>query len=143
MKKLFIVLATLTAITIAAIILVILWYRLKTIFKRNQKRKKLLEQQRRLNLSTPSNNTNPQRSVTPRYASSDMLSSMQNIQYPSNKSQSQALIAPPVVSATVFKNIDALTNDSIQSYPVDDETSIQTANVNEQKTTDIEATTSC
>jgi len=73
-----------------------------------------------------------------------MLSTMQNPQFQSNKSQSQALITAPIVSATVFKNIDALTNDSIQSYSVDDDNSIQTANINnEQRTTEIQATTPC
>ena len=141
-KKLFTVLGTLIAITIAAIIFVILWYRLKAIFKRRQKQKKLLEQQKHFN--SPSNNN--LHSTAPRYASSDMLSSLPSAQLPGNKSQSQALIAPASPTATVYKNVDAHTNDSIQNY-IDDESlrhqpssSIQD---DDQKTIEIEANTQC
>ncbi|CAF0901263.1 unnamed protein product [Didymodactylos carnosus] len=51
MIKLFTVLATIFAITIFAIILVIIWYRLKAIWKRNKKKKK---QQRRMSNVTSS-----------------------------------------------------------------------------------------
>jgi Flp pilus assembly protein TadB len=139
---LFLVLGTLIAITVAAIILVILWYRLKTIFKRQQKRKKILEQQRRLNLSS-SNNNNLQPSTTQRYASSDMLTSVPSVQLAGNQGQSQALIASTTPSTLVYKNVDALANDSIQILKATDDTSSQQVKLNDQRTTDIQATTPC
>lgn len=142
-KKLFTVLGTLIAITIAAIIFVILWYRLKAIFKRRQKQKKLLEQQKHFN--SPSNNN--LHSTAPRYASSDMLSSLPSAQLSGNKSQSQALIAASASpTATVYKNVDALTNDSIQNYIDDESLRNQPSSSlpdDDQRTIDIEANTQC
>lgn len=140
-KKLFTVLGTLVAITVAAIIFVILWYRLKAMFKRRQKQKKLLEQQK--HFTSPS--TNNLHSTVPRYASSDMLSSLPSAQLTGNKSQSQALIAPASPTATVYKNVDALANDSIQNY-IDDESLQQRPSLptqDDNHTIDIEANTQC
>ncbi len=141
MKKLFTVLGTLVAITIGAIILVILWYRFTTIYKRKQKQKKLFEQQKHFN-SPSSNNLH---SMAPRYASTDMISSLPTGQFTSNKNQSQALMAPASPLITVYKNIDASVNDSIQSY-IDDENQPQQSqqeNITTDETTDIEANTQC
>jgi hypothetical protein len=135
-KKLFTVLGTLAAITIGAIILVILWYRLKAMFKRQEKKKKIVEQQRQLN--SPSNNNH---STAPRYASSDMLGSIHSTQLTGNKSQSQALIAPASSSpSTIYKNVDALANDPIQNF-IDEENRQQ--NITDEKPIDIQATTQC
>jgi cytoskeletal protein RodZ len=152
-KKLFTVLGTLVAITVGAIILVILWYRLKTIFKRKQKKKKIIDQQK--HLSSPSNNnisTINNHSTAPRYASSDMLSSIHNTQLAGSKSQSQALIASATPPPTVYKNADALANDSIHSF-IDDEHQQQQQEPQEpqqenltnenDKTAEIQAVTQC
>jgi hypothetical protein len=74
-----------------------------------------------------------------------MLSSLPNTQLTSNKSQSQALIAPASPIITVYKNVDALANDSIQSY-MDDESHQQQSqqeNITNEETTDTEANTQC
>lgn len=145
MKKLFTVLGTLLAITVAAIILVILWYRMKTVFKRRQKQKKMLEQQARLTLSPSNNNNNQSISTAPRYASADMLSSsVQSVPLTVHKSQSQALIASAMPTPTVYKNIDAIADDSIQNLTTTDEANAsQQTNLNDPRTTEIEAITPC
>lgn len=138
-KKLFTVLGTLVAITVVAIILVILWYRLKTIFKRRQKQKKMLDQQKHFSSPSPNN----LHSTAPRYASSDMLSSLPSAQLTGSKSQSQALIAPASPPATVYQNADALANDSIQSYIDDESLHQQTRSLPEDDRIEIEANTQC
>ena len=145
MKKLFTVLGTLLAITLAAIILVILWYRMKTVFKGRQKQKKMLEQQARLTLSPSNNNNNQHLSTAPRYASADMLSSaVQSAPLTGNKSQSQALIASAMPTPTVYKNIDAIADDSIQNLTTTDEANAShQTNLNDPRTTEIEAITPC
>ncbi|UJR26939.1 hypothetical protein I4U23_008247 [Adineta vaga] len=150
-KKLFTVLGTLVAITVAAIILVILWYRLKAIFKRRQKKKKIIEQQKHFN--SPSDHHHQQQVTAPRYASSEMLSSIHSGQFNGNKSQSQALITPSSPSAIVYKNIDAMIgnepsqnlndDDENQSHQQEQEQQIEPQNVIENKMTDIQATTEC
>lgn len=167
-KKLFTVLGTLLAITIGAIILVILWYRLKAMFKRKQKKKKIIEQQKYLNspltknpnITTTTNNDNNNinsHSTEPRYASSDMLSSIPSTQLINNNSQSQALIAPATPPTTVYKNVDALANESIHSF-IDEESQQQQQQQQQEqqlqlqpeeeilptdRTTDIQAITEC
>jgi hypothetical protein len=142
-KKLFAVLGTLVAITIGAIILVILWYRLKTIFKQ-KKKKKIIEEQKHFNSPLNKNkNINNNHSTAPRYASSDMLSSIDSIQLTGNKSQSQALVAPPSPPTIVYKNVDALANDSIQSYIDDENQQSQQENLTNDRTTEIQAITQC
>jgi FtsZ-interacting cell division protein ZipA len=145
MKKLFTVLGTLMAITIAAIVLVILWYRLKAVFKRRQKQKKMLEQQARLTLSTSNNNNNQNPSTALRYASADMLSSaVQSTPLTGNKSQSQALIASAMPTPTIYKNIDAIADDSIQNLTTTNEANTsQQTNLTGPRTTEIEAITPC
>ena len=145
MKKLFTVLGILVAITVGAIILVILWYRLKTVFKRREKQKKMLEQQARLNSSPSNNNNNQHLSTTPRYASADMLSSaLQNTQFTGNKSQSQALIASAMSMPTVYKNIDAIANDSLPNITTTDEANaLQQANLTDPRTVETDAITPC
>ncbi|CAF0905425.1 unnamed protein product [Rotaria sp. Silwood1] len=141
-KKLFTVLGTLIAITLGAIILVICWYRLKTIYTRKEKRKKTIEQQRNFNL--PPKNNNNALLTAPRYASSDMLSSVYSTQLAGNTSQSQTLIAPASPPSIVYKNVDAITNDAIQNY-IDEENQQQQQpkNVTNDNTTEIQATTQC
>ncbi len=137
-RKLFIVLGTLIAITIGAIVLVILWYRFKAVFKQRKKKKKIIEQQKHLN--SPTNNHH--HSTAPRYASSEMLSSIHSTQLIGNKSQSQALIAPTSPPATVYKNVDALVNDPIQNF-IDDENQSSPQNLTNDRTTEIQAITQC
>lgn len=140
-KKLFTVLGTLIAITVVAIILVILWYRFKGIYKQKQKQKKANEQKR--NFSTTLSN-NPQTSV-PRYASSEMLDSIHSTQSTGgNKTQSQVLIAPASTPSIVYKNVDAVNGESIQDL---DNSEIQqqsppSASTND-KTIEIQETTEC
>ncbi|CAF3379517.1 unnamed protein product [Rotaria sp. Silwood2] len=156
-KKLFTVLGTLITITVGAIILVICWYRLKTIYKRKQKRKNHVEQQRNLNLPSKNNNNNNNNSqvTAPRYASSDMLSSVYSTQLAGNTSQSQSLIAQASPPSIVYKNIDAITDESIQNY-IDDENQQQQQQRQQQQQeqeqpqdltndnmTEIQATTQC
>ena len=142
-------LGTLLAITVAAIVLVILWYRLKAVFKRRQKKKKIVEQQKHFNSPT-----NHHHQVTaPRYASSEMLSSIHSGQLIGNKSQSQALITPSSPSAIVYKNIDATIGNEPGQNLIDDENqSRQQQQEQEQPdsptminntTTDMQATTEC
>jgi cytoskeletal protein RodZ len=136
-KKLFTVLGTLAAITIGAVCLVILWYRVKAIFNRQQKQKKIVEQQRQVN--SPSNNNH---STAPRYASSDLSEgSIHSAQLIGNRNQSQALITSVSPPITVYKNVEALANDSIQSY-MDDENQ-QQQNLPNYRTTEIQANTQC
>ena len=144
-------LGTLIGITILAIVLVILWYRLKAIFKRQQKKKKILEQQRHLNSPFNQNHN----SSTPRYASSDILGSIHSTQLPGNKSQSQALIAAAATattvtaaspSSTLYQNVDVLTNESIQNGVDDDEenpTGQHRDGEQETLTTNSQAITAC
>lgn len=147
-KKLFTVLGTLVAITIGAIILVILWYRVKAMFKRKQKKKKIIEQQK--NFSIPSNtnttiNNNNSHSTGPRYASSEVLSSIPSTQLIGNNSQSQALIESETPPPTVYKNADALANDSIHSY-IDEENQQQQPQqetLTNNTAEDIQAITEC
>lgn len=140
-RKLLTVLGTLVGITIAAIVLVILWYRLKAVYKRRQKKKKIVEQQKQF--SSPAN-SHHHHSTAPRYASSDMLSSIHSGQFIGNKGQSQALIASSTPSATVYKNVDAAAtaaaagNESVQSLAGEDNQRQQASS-----TTEIEATTEC
>ncbi|CAF3868498.1 unnamed protein product [Rotaria magnacalcarata] len=142
-KKLFTVLGTLIAITVAAVILVIIWYRLKRLYIQKQKRKKV-EQKRGLNLISSNTITNHPQTTAPRYASSDMLSSLYSGQSMGNKNQSQTLIARASPPSTIYKNVDALNNDSIQS--IDHEESqqqLQSQNLTNGKTIEIEDTTEC
>jgi hypothetical protein len=82
-----------------------------------------------------------------------MLSTIYNTQLNGNKSQSQVLIEPAVPPTTVYKNADALANESIHSY-IDDENQQQQQqqqqeqqpqqeNLINDRTTEIEATTQC
>jgi hypothetical protein len=133
-------------ITIGAIALVVLWYRMKTVFKRRKKNKNFVEQQRQL--SSPStNNNNNNHSTAPRYASSDMLGSIHSTQLISNKSQSQALIAPASPPTTVYKNVEALANnDPIQTYPDQEnqqQQQEQQPNLTNDTTTELQAVTEC
>jgi hypothetical protein len=112
MKKLFTVLATLAAITIGAIILVFFYYRFKTMLKRKRKKKNFVELQRQL--SSPA--TNNYRSTVPRYASSDMLSSIHSGHIFGGKIQSEALIeSSSSQPLTIYKNIDAVDKDPIEN----------------------------
>ncbi|CAF4337207.1 unnamed protein product, partial [Adineta steineri] len=113
-------------------------------YKRKQKKKKIIEQQR--NFNSPSTNFN--QSTAPRYASSEMLSSTPSTQFIGNKSQSQALIAPTAAaSAVVYKNIEATTtNESIQNLnDIENQQQQETQSqiLTDDRTTEIEATTQC
>jgi hypothetical protein len=133
------VLGTLIAITIAAIVLVILWYRVKAYYKRKQKKKKIIEQQKPF--SSPSNNHH--HSTAPRYASSDMLGSIHSGQFIGKQSHSQALIAPSTPTAVVYKNIDATaSNEPVQIFAEEEYQPQSSSQINDQ-TTEIEATTEC
>ncbi|CAF4051179.1 unnamed protein product, partial [Rotaria sordida] len=138
-KKLFIVLGTLIAITAGAVIFVICWYRLKAIYTRKEKRKKNLEQPKNFNLSSQNNNS---QLTAPRYASSDLLSGVYSTPLAGNATQSQSLIAPASPPSIVYKNVDALTDDSIHNY-IDDENQQQPQNSTNDKMTEIQATTQC
>jgi hypothetical protein len=133
-KKLFTVLGTLVAITIGAIILVFFWYRFKAMHKRRQKKKQIVEQQRQFN--SPGDNNNYQ-STSPRYASSDMSSSVHSAQLPASQSQSQALIELPISQlSNIYKDIEAIDKeDPIENF-IDDE-SLQ------QDSPEMQATTQC
>jgi hypothetical protein len=83
-----------------------------------------------------------------------MLSTIYNTQLTGNKSQSQVLIEPVESPTTVFKNADALANESIHSY-IDDENQQQQQQqqqqqppqqenlINDRMTEEIQATTQC
>ena len=91
-------------------------------------------------MNSPSNNQH--HSTAPRYASSEMLSSIHSTQLIGNKSQSQALIAPTSPSATIYKNVDATVNDPIQNF-IDEENQLRPQNLTNDKTTEIQAITQC
>ncbi|CAF3525468.1 unnamed protein product [Rotaria socialis] len=143
-KKLFTVLGTLIAITVAPVILVILWYRLKRLYIQKQKRKKVIEQKRGLNSISSNNMTHYPQTTAPRYASSDMLSSMYSGQSIGNKNPSQTLISPASPPSTIYKNVDALNNDSIQSIDHEEnQLQRQSQNLTNDKTSEIQETTEC
>ena len=141
MKKLFTVLGTLAGITLLAVLLVILWYRLKATYKRRKKQKKILEQQRHFSSSRAQPSTSHSITV-PRYASSDMISSLPgSSQAITTKSQSQVLIEPKPLVSTVYKNDDALTSNPTEIlFDRDDENNHQ-GSIKEEQATDIQATT--
>lgn len=121
-RKLFKVLGILMAITIVAIILVILWYRAKSVLQRQQQRKKLLEQQRRLNVTSnvaaghnhPSSSVNQIRSTATCYASSEMLTTLPTVPLNESRSQSLALVNSTGTTGSLNDKIHtSLTNVSV------------------------------
>ena len=112
------------------------------VFKQKEKQKKMIEQQKHAHSS--SHNTTTNHSTAPRYASSDMISSIHSAPLTGRKSQSQALIGPASSPGTVYKNVDAIATDSIQSY-IDDESQQQPQqeNLTNDRTTEIQAFTQC
>jgi hypothetical protein len=133
MKKLFTVLGTLIAITIGAIIFLLFWYRLKTILKRRKKKKSFVEQQQHFNSPAINNHL-----TTPRYASSDISGSIYSEHLSMSKSQSEALIEPPVLQTSPScKNIETIENNYVENF-IDDESLKQDST---EKTTTTTTTT--
>lgn len=114
---------------------------MKTIYKRRKKQKKILEQQKHFSSSRtqPTNRT----TTVPRYASSDMISTLpSSSQAMEGKSQSQILVEPNLPVATVYKNTDAIVNEPIEDFIDDDNRQpLSDENLSNQQTADIQETT--
>lgn len=129
-KKLFIVLGTLLAITTSAIAFVFFWYRFKAIVKQTKKKKSLIEQQQQ-HFNSPVLDKHSSTGI--QYASSDTLDSVPSARLSGSKSHSETYVEPATLQTiSLYKNIEPIDSEPIENF-IDDESLNQDSNDNSSR----------